>query len=65
MTKTAKINAARAFGSVAFANGLMAAPAGDTNLMDLLAGEPVGGNGVKIMQAWLSGWTQANLAGVL
>ena len=62
MTKATKINAARAFGSVAFANGSRAVPATDANLMNLLAGEPVGGAGSKIMQAWLAGWTQANLA---
>lgn len=63
MTTATKINAARALGSVAYAKGLMAVPGCDADLMALLAGESVGRAGIKIMRAWVSGWTQANLAG--
>lgn len=62
MTIQSKISAARAYGSIAFARGKMCIPATDKNCMDLLAGLPVGGGGVKIMKAWVSGWTQACLA---
>ena len=62
MTLSSKINAARAFGSAAYANGAPAVPACDTNLMALLAGMPVGKDGIKIMKAWVAGWTQACLA---
>lgn len=61
ITKT-KINAARAYGSIAFAKGAVCAPAADRDCMSLLVGEPVGRAGVKILKAWMSGWTQACLA---
>ena len=62
MTITTKINAARAFGSIAFAKGAPAIPAADSNLFGLLEGMAVGSGGVQVMKAWLQGWTQANLA---
>lgn len=57
-----KINAARAFGSIAFANGAICAPGADTNCMQLVAGMQVGQGAIQIMKAWIAGWTQACLA---
>lgn len=62
MTLSTKTNAARAFGSIAFASGAPAVPARDANLMALLAGMPIGKDGIKVMKAWVAGWTQACLA---
>lgn len=62
MTEATKINAARAYGSIAFANGQRAIPGADANCMALLDGMQVGQGAVKIMKAWVAGWTQACLA---
>lgn len=62
MSANTKIKAARAYGSIAYAKGAMCVPGADVDCMNLLSGEPVGGAGVKILKAWVSGWTQACLA---
>lgn len=62
MTLLTKISAARAYGSIAFANGAVCIPAADKNCMDLVAGMEVGKGAINIMKAWIAGWTQACLA---
>lgn len=55
---------AKIFGALAFARGINA-PALDENMTEMLAGRQVGDKRTaKEMQAWISGWTQANLAAI-
>ena len=49
-------------GRQAFHDGRMCAPALDPNVMAMLEGLPVGGGGAAILQSWLDGWTEENLA---
>ena len=62
MTK-ANTQAAKAFGATAFAQGVKCAPALCGQLKALFAGRQVGDKRTAPeMQAWIAGWTQANLA---
>lgn len=49
-------------GREAFASGMACTPTADPAVSDAIAGLPVGGGAVKIMRAWMRGWTAANLA---
>ena len=51
---------ARELGRQAFHDGKMCIP--DSNVLKLLEGLPVGGGGAAILQSWLDGWTEENLA---
>ena len=60
----ANIQQAKAFGSLAFARGINAT-ALDENMTEMLAGRKIGDSRtMKEIQAWISGWTQANLAAI-
>jgi len=57
---------ARTLGSLAFAAGKPRAPALDAELSKHMAGRKIGDSrSVPEMQAWLSGWVEASLAGDL
>lgn len=61
--KTANTQAAKSFGAVAFAKGLICAPALDSDMRKLIAGREIGDKRtIQELKAWISGWTQANLA---
>lgn len=62
MTLQTKMNVARVYGSIAYAKGERAIPATCPECMALLEGMPIGGDGLKVMSAWVAGWTEANLA---
>ena len=53
---------AESYGIAAFEMGKPAVPALDENLMKMLEGLSVGQSAADLMKAWVSGWTQANLA---
>ncbi len=52
---------AEVLGCKAFGDGKKRIPAQDGDLMPLLAGYPVGGAGIAILDAWLNGWDTANI----
>ena len=61
MTTEAKVIAAAVYGTLAFKNGIMRAPAMDKNIDQLLAGNQVG-EGLPVLKAWIKAWDCANLS---
>lgn len=61
-----KTDIAKILGNIAFAQGVKCAPCLDREFMDTLAGRQTGDpRTVPQMNAWIAGWTEANLASVL
>jgi len=66
--KAAQILTAMALGTIAFNEGKKAIPCQNADLMNMIAGRKIGetpkgeASSVKIMDAYLRGWTNANLA---
>jgi len=66
--KTAQILAAMTLGTIAFKAGKKAIPSQNAELLELMAGRKIGetpkgeASSIKIMQAYLTGWNNANLA---
>ena len=59
----AQTQIAKTFGAIAFASGMKCVPALDANISTLLTGRQVGDKRtMKELKAWISGWTQANIA---
>jgi hypothetical protein len=58
---TTKVVTAWALGQQAFVNGKPCVPALDKNVKPLLSGLPVSKGAIAILNAWLKGWTEANL----
>ena len=59
----AKINTAKTFGAIAFANGLPCVPSLCSDLLAAIKGRAVGDKRTtQEMKEWIAGWTQANLA---
>lgn len=57
--------AAKALGSIAFAQGRQCVPALCHGFMELIAGRPVGDKRTAAeLKAWIAGWTEANLQAV-
>lgn len=61
MKTPTKVIVAQVLGQKAFVNGAKRVPAHDPELMTLLAGNEVG-QGIPVLDAWLRGWDEANLA---
>lgn len=60
--RKANTQAAKTFGSIAFAKGLMCAPCMDQNMSDLMAGRQIGDpRSIPEMKAWTAGWIEASL----
>lgn len=57
-----RVISAQVLGTKAFADGKPCIPCRDSELHKLLAGVVVG-DGLPILQAWVRGWTLANLYG--
>ena len=62
MTRNSKLGQARQLGKDAFLAGKIRVPAKDGKVLELLEGEPVGGDCLPILKKWLAGWDKANLA---
>ena len=63
MTTKPNIQAAKTLGAIAYAKGIMRAPALDGDLVAWFVGRPIEDKRtIPEMKAWLSGWDQANLA---
>lgn len=61
----ANTQAAKTFGAIAFANGIKCAPALCGDMMAMIAGRQIGDKRtIKEMNAWVAGWTEANLANI-
>ena len=56
-----KIELAKKLGKEAFLEEKMRAPALNQKVINLLAGIPVGGGGVKILKAYTLAWDKENL----
>jgi hypothetical protein len=66
MNAKPNIDAAKAFGSIAFAQGMPAAPALDANMTEMMKGRQIGDKRtIPELKAWHRGWTEANLAAAL
>ena len=62
----ADVNAARAFGAVAYAAGAARFAGGCKNLAPLYAGREIGDpTTTAVLTAWLRGWDAANVAAIL
>jgi hypothetical protein len=57
MTPEKRIAAARKLGREARKRGAKCIAALDKDLRPLVAGLPVGGGGLEIIDAWINGWT--------
>jgi hypothetical protein len=70
MENTAQILAAMTLGTIAFNEGKKATPCQNADLMNMIGGRKIGetpkgeASSVKIMEAYLRGWTNANLAAI-
>lgn len=57
-----KVVAAQIAGTIAFKNNQKCIPALDKNYDEICEGLGVGQGTIKVTEAWIKGWTLANLA---